>query len=374
VSAHHEDQISFDIAVTWSSDRVVVAVSGEVDMLTAPALAGALHPFADGGPREVVLDAANLSFMDAAGLGVIAATGARLRGSGLTFAVRSPLPMVLRLLDLTHLGGYVETDTAQEETAGLGSEQRTGDRSGATRSASAVRPGPGGMPTEHMRASSDVVVAALRLVTALARKTVAGADGVSVSLTRQGRLSTVAASDETIAQMDRDQYATGQGPCVSAAAEGRWFHVESLAEESRWPQFIPRAREGGIGSILSTPLLVATRPVGALNIYSNSERAFGREGQELAALFATQASGILAEAGLDPSADATAAAMQAALQARAVIAQAQGVVMARQGVSADSAFATLRLAAAQAGVPVLHRASEIVASSQREGLIGEVRP
>jgi len=79
--------------------------------------------------------------------------------------------------------------------------------------------------------ATDLVDAALRLVTALTRVTIGGADGVSVSLTRHGQLTTVAASDETIAQMDRDQYATGEGPCLAAASEGHWFHVESLADE-----------------------------------------------------------------------------------------------------------------------------------------------
>jgi hypothetical protein len=66
-----------------------------------------------------------------------------------------------------------------------------------------------------------------------------------VTLSRHGQMTTVASSDETIAQTDRDQYATGQGPCLAAAAEGRGFHVESLAAETRWPEFIPRAIQGG---------------------------------------------------------------------------------------------------------------------------------
>jgi len=99
--------------------------------------------------------------------------------------------------------------------------------------------------------------------------------------------------------MDRDQYATGQGPCLAAAGEGHWFHVESMADEARWPDFVPRARAGGIGSVLSTPLMAnAGGSVGALNIYSRTERAFGPPEQELAALFATQASRILASAGV----------------------------------------------------------------------------
>src|SRR5688500_3917649 len=62
-------------------------------------------------------------------------------------------------------------------------------------------------------ANVDVIDAALRLVVALARVTVGGADGVSVCLRRQGALTTVAASDETVNGMDSDQYATGEGPC-----------------------------------------------------------------------------------------------------------------------------------------------------------------
>ena len=74
-----------------------------------------------------------------------------------------------------------------------------------------------------------------------ARTSVNGADGVSVSLLRHGELMTVAASDETIMEMDTEQYATGEGPCVDASLRGRWFHAESLDIETRWPSFTPRA-------------------------------------------------------------------------------------------------------------------------------------
>ena len=215
-------------------------------------------------------------------------------------------------------------------------------------------------------ANLGVVDAALRLVVVLARETVGCADGVSVTLDRHGRMTTVASSDETIAQMDRDQYATEQGPCLAAAAEGRWFHVESLAAETRWPEFIPRAIQGGIGSILSTPLLAAAGPVGALNIYSNAERAFGAEEQELAALFATEASEILTNAAVDVSAEQVAARLSDALRAREVIAQAQGVIMARDGLSAEEALAHLRRSSRHADMPMRQYAGGVVASTRRQ--------
>jgi GAF domain-containing protein len=254
--------------------------------------------------------------------------------------------------------------------ASLGPEQQSGDRSFPVRSppvdfVSELRH-IGGVAVGH-----EMVDAVLRLVTTLASATVDGADGVSVSLQRHGRMTTVASSNETVLRMDGHQYETGQGPCLAAAAEGHWFHVESLAGERRWPAFIPRAIDEGIASILSTPLLVADRPLGALNIYSGRDHAFGADQQELAALFATQVSGILADAGADTTDEEMAARITDALDARAVIARAQGVLMAREGITGEAATATLFRSARMAEVTVRQLADEIVASTavpvDREG-------
>jgi GAF domain-containing protein len=213
-------------------------------------------------------------------------------------------------------------------------------------------------------ASNEVVDAALRLVVKLAETTVQGANGVSVSLERHGRLRTVAATNDTVLEMDHHQYESGEGPCVAAAAEGHEFHIDSLAGETRWPTFVPEAIQQGIKSILSTPLIPADRPVGALNIYSDSERAFGTSEQELAQLFATQASGILADARVDVSDDERAALLTDSLRSREVIAVARGVLMERTGISQEDATRALRREAHGAGVTVRQHAAAIVQSTQ----------
>ncbi|MBA2281129.1 MAG: anti-sigma factor antagonist [Acidimicrobiia bacterium] len=367
-----DDTVSFDLGVSYLRPQAVVSVRGEIDLLTAPALEALLDSLVDGGHSDVVLDARQVSFIDASGLGVIASAALRLRPAGGVLSVRSPSAIVRRVLDIAAMNEFIAAGPLPSAGT-LAPEQRDGDQS---RSVGTEPPG----STEHgvaraaaLPAGNDVVDAALRLVTALARATVGGADGVSVSLTRHGQLTTVAASDETIAQMDRDQYATGEGPCLSAAAEGHWFHVESLAEEERWPRFIPRAIEGGIASILSTPLMVSARPIGALNIYSNTDRAFGPHDQELAALFATQASEILAEARVEMTVDDVAARLREALVGREIIAQAQGVVMGQQGSSAEAAYATLRQSSRHAGITIRERAAAILDNARREELIGQVR-
>ena len=352
--------------VDFAPSQVVIEVYGPLDVLTAPDLGDVLEAVVDRGSADVVLDLGEVVSLDSAGLRAIAAESTRLLSAGGALVLRSTPPDVRRLLDVSGVSELVRYEQSRPVSKSLGSEQRSGDRSGIVtsraRDASSTLTRLSAVP-----ANDEVVYAALRLVVTLASATVGGADGVSVTLNRHGLVETVASSDETVAQMDRDQYATGEGPCLAALAEGHWFHVESLAEEDRWPDFIPRAREGGIASILSTPLLVAARPVGALNIYSNAERVFGPEEQELAALFASQASGILADAGLETGADHANWRLQEALSSREVIAQAQGVIMERAGVSAGAAYATLRRSARRAVKPVRQTAMDFVGSTLREG-------
>ncbi len=356
----------FGLSVRFLADQVEVAVSGNLDTATAPNLDWVLAGLLDRGYTHVVLDLTDLAWLDTSGLQVIAGISGRLEQAGGVLRIRNPSVTTRRLLDLNALRG-VELEATDADAAVLGSEQRAGDESRTVAAAPALAP-VDATRVAAMPAGADLVDAALELVTALAQATVGGADGVSVSLARAGKLTTIAATDDTIAQMDRDQYATGQGPCLAAAAQGHWFHIESLAEEDRWPAFVPRARDGGIGSILSTPLLgTGDRPVGALNIYSRSDRAFGPAEQELAALFATQASRIVTDARADVAAEEAAQRFQDALRVREIIAHAQGVLMAQEGVTAEAAYAILCRSSRQSGVTVHRQATGIVAAVQPPG-------
>ncbi|MGI8754451.1 MAG: GAF domain-containing protein [Acidimicrobiales bacterium] len=138
--------------------------------------------------------------------------------------------------------------------------------------------------------------------------------------------------------MDHHQYETGQGPCLAAATEGTEFHINSLASEDRWPDFVPLALDDGIRAILSTPVTSGGRAVGALNIYSNTDDAFGTSEHHVAELLATQASGIVTD--VDAGSDHRRRTSDA-LAAREIIAQAQGVLMGRHHISAHQADGAL---------------------------------
>ena len=88
--------------------------------------------------------------------------------------------------------------------------------------------------------------------------------------------------------------------------------------------------------------MAGDRPVGALNIYSRYRAPFGAAEQELASIFVTEASVLLRDGGADVSDAALAGRLNEALSTRKLIAQAQGVVVTREGVTADDAYTVLR--------------------------------
>lgn len=223
------------IAARFSEGRVTLYVQGEIDLLTAPDLDAMVEAAAGRGPQEMVVDLGEVTFLGAQGLRSIAAGAARLAPGG-RLTVSRPSRLVRRLMGITGIDQVVHVEGARAERDHLGPEQSPGEAESPS-GAEAVELSEMLRRTLAGPADDDVVDAALGLVVALAGATVGGADGVSVSLQRHGRLATVAASDATVSEMDAGQYATGEGPCVAASVEGRWFHAESLEDEARWPAF-----------------------------------------------------------------------------------------------------------------------------------------
>jgi anti-anti-sigma factor len=330
---------SFEVTAQFAETAVVLVVR--------PELGAVVDAVIDRGNVNVVLDLAECDFIDASGLGVIAEGAARADLWGGTLTVRSPSGVVARLLDLTGLDLTIRPLIPDQSPLAQLSPRADvmGEISPYGRGSLLGRLGAG---------PDEAVSAALRLVVALARAAVEGADGVSVSLRRHHALETVAASDQTISDMDADQYATGEGPCVDASVAGHRFHARSLASETRWPEFTPRARALGINAILSSPLIVRDRPVGALNIYSRSPDAFAAEASTVLTVTAEH----------DMTASRAADRLGEVLRTRQVIALAQGVVMERDRVDEDRAYTTLRRVSARSGRPLRERAEDVVASTR----------
>ncbi len=64
--------------------------------------------------KEIVLDLANVSSMDGAGIGMLAFLQGRTRSTGLRLRIQNPSPRVRQLLELTNLDSVLEITTSRE--------------------------------------------------------------------------------------------------------------------------------------------------------------------------------------------------------------------------------------------------------------------
>jgi GAF domain-containing protein len=175
----------------------------------------------------------------------------------------------------------------------------------------------------------------------LAKQTLPGADEVSVTLVRGTSARTAAFTGSLALELDEWQYRRGHGPCLDAAAAGASLSITDMAAEPRWPDWSRRAQAAGAGSSLSIGLPVQESVTGALNIYSVKPEAFDDDTIILAQTFAGYAAVALANAHLYDATATLAQHMQAAMESRAVIDQAKGIIMGERRCTADEAFAIL---------------------------------
>lgn len=92
----------FDVAVQWHDDVVIVTVSGELDLATAPQLAESVELILERGPKAVVIDLSAVSFLASAGMSLLASTHKKL-GATAGFAVVADGPSTGRPLTLVGL-------------------------------------------------------------------------------------------------------------------------------------------------------------------------------------------------------------------------------------------------------------------------------
>lgn len=92
----------------WLDDQVIVRLSGELDIGTAPALRGCLERVALVGQHELVLDLSELEFCDSTGIGVFVEWQRRARDGAFELVLRSPRAHLRRLLEFALLDRLVE--------------------------------------------------------------------------------------------------------------------------------------------------------------------------------------------------------------------------------------------------------------------------
>jgi GAF domain-containing protein len=140
---------------------------------------------------------------------------------------------------------------------------------------------------------------------------------------------------------DEIQYGRGHGPCLHAARTGELTDVPDTRSDHRWRDYMTVAAERGALSSISLPLPMAEGMTGALNIYARVPHAFDEDAKTAAQKFVPYAAVAVANMHAYDDARAMADNLQRALESRAVIDQAKGILMERHKVTADQAFQLL---------------------------------
>lgn len=96
---------SMDSGRDGEPGRVTLRPAGEVDMATADSLDAAVaDALARPGLREIVVDLADVRFLDSSGVRVLVRGAVAARERGATLRVTDPQPMVARVLRITAVG------------------------------------------------------------------------------------------------------------------------------------------------------------------------------------------------------------------------------------------------------------------------------
>ena len=181
----------------------------------------------------------------------------------------------------------------------------------------------------------------LQTVVELAKQVLPGNPESSVSLLVGDKASTAASTGRLATDLDESQYGRGYGPCLHAAATGEIVEIVDVRLEQRWPDYARSAVERGCGSSLSVPLSIAEGMSGALNTYAREPNAFDDAARAAARRFAPYAAVAVSNMHAYQSARDLAGNLQVALESRAVIDQAKGILMERHRLTADQAFQAL---------------------------------
>ncbi|HEV7186473.1 MAG TPA: GAF and ANTAR domain-containing protein [Blastococcus sp.] len=189
----------------------------------------------------------------------------------------------------------------------------------------------------------------------------------SVTVVDGARPTTVAASDGLARTLDEVQYRLGDGPCLAAATLGRRSELVDTTSPHDWADFAARAAAAGCQSVLSFPLPGRDRVPAALNVYAR--RSSVRDQRVLARFVRLADFAVVAvsNAYLYETAVARAGHLERALDSRAVIDQAKGILMERFRLTAEQAFQVLTRASMESNVKVRDLAERFVAT-------GELRP
>lgn len=210
--------------------------------------------------------------------------------------------------------------------------------------------------------TDETLETTLQRIAELAVRTLPDCHAAGVTLVAGNTYVTAAWTDGCTISVDKAQYDDGDGPCLEALRTQRIVRTGREGAKLRWPNFARAAESEQVCSFLAAPLPLRGESIGALNLYSRHDHGFEELDDALICMFAGQATVALANAKVYRDALQLSEQLREAIDSRAVIEQAKGILMARHGVDSEAAFRMLRDDSQNRNVKLRLIAGEIVAS------------
>ncbi|MDP1878694.1 MAG: GAF and ANTAR domain-containing protein [Actinomycetota bacterium] len=171
------------------------------------------------------------------------------------------------------------------------------------------------------------------------------AQGVAVSLmTEQGPTGIVAALDKASGVVEELQFLLGEGPGWDAFETRAPVLVPDLQAggAQRWPGYCAAVGAHGMRAAFAFPLFVGSARLGVLGIYRAEPGRISDETLAVALSLADLATETLLDGQEEAGASGIPPGVDAVLESRFAVYQAQGMVMVQLGVPLTEALARLR--------------------------------
>jgi ANTAR domain/GAF domain len=182
-----------------------------------------------------------------------------------------------------------------------------------------------------------------RLCGAAVRGLSASGAGLSV-MAEDGTRGLTTASDPITARVEELQFVLGEGPCIDAFASRGPVLVPDLADgvRSRWPGYAPAACAAGVRAVFAFPLQIGAGRLGVFDVFRARPGPLTTDELGQALTFADVAVTTLLDGQERVAAGTPAGGLDEAMDSRAELFQAQGMVTVQLGVTLADAFARIR--------------------------------
>ena len=192
-------------------------------------------------------------------------------------------------------------------------------------------------------------------------------DGAGLMLAdAEHHLRNAAVSDDQVRHLEELQIVHQEGPCITAFEDKVLVGADDLASDPRWPSFNRAAVDRGVRAVLASPIPYNQDAIGVVAVVSREQHPWSAEAELALLAFTDLAALLIASMMMGEQQTVLATQLQGALNSRAIIEQAKGVLIGQQGLSAQAAYEQIRAQARAERRKIAVVATELVRGAVRD--------